>query len=507
MFANAALAELAGLEARSIQGTPMTALFATPDRKRIAQGVARVAEGKAAVSSIEVRLGADGSAERWVQLILQPARDARDQPAGVIAVLRDIEAQRETELALNLSGARLLALAEASPAAVMIENAEGDIELANQPLCTLLAIESAPQSLAGLAARETLARSPLVHADALEEALRLRGQPSALELRMDDGRVVTLERQPIVIDQVDAGAVWSTREEANALPGGSQGAAEIALIEKIGEELSVALEGMSAISIRAQQMEFDPAIVTRFQGIRAATESAMAAIGDLVDFSRLTGGVVLRKSAFGLRSALAELISRVVPNAEEHGCRLRIKVEQDVADSLEGDVERLLLVLKNLLDNAFVLLPGAEIMLQITPEYVTESGIQLSFGVLVSGPGARAGAAKVSAEAGMGVAVARFMVAAMGGKLAVAARAGTDTLYAFAIAFPLRGPPPAPRRATYVSLVGLTGDRGLGRSGAAPRAHQPAARLAHGAPRGRQRPHGDGPARAPRAGRQSPFRS
>ena len=105
----------------------------------------------------------------------------------------------------------------------------------------------------------------------------------------------------------------------------------------------------------------------------------MAAIGDLVDFSKLSGGVVLHKRAFGLRAALADLISRVAPNAEEHGCRLRMKVEQDVADTLEGDVERLQLVLKNLLDNAFALLPGSEVTLQITPEYVTESGIQLSF--------------------------------------------------------------------------------------------------------------------------------
>jgi CheY-like chemotaxis protein len=257
-----------------------------------------------------------------------------------------------------------------------------------------------------------------------------------------------------VVDDEVCGAVWSTREQARS-ESAVKGVAEIALIEKIGMELSVAMEGISAIAIRAQQMEFDPAMVDHFQRIRTSTETAMAAIGDLVDFSKVSGGVVLHKREFGLRPALANLISRLGTNAEEHRCSLRIKVEQDVADTLEGDVDRLLLVLKNLLDNAFVLLPGAEITLQITPEYVTESGIQLSFSVAAAGDAAQHPVSRISADAGMGVAVAKFMVAAMGGRLAVAARPTGDALYAFTIEFPVLPSPPAKARPTYVSLVGL----------------------------------------------------
>jgi CheY-like chemotaxis protein len=112
--------------------------------------------------------------------------------------------------------------------------------------------------------------------------------------------------------------------------------------------------------------------------------------------------------------------------------------------------------MKNLLDSAFTLLPGGEITLQITPEYVTESGIQLSFSVVVAGDGAQQPISRSAAEAGMGVAVARFMVAAMGGKLAVATRSTADALYSFTIEFPIRPAPPAPPRATYVSLVGMS---------------------------------------------------
>jgi CheY-like chemotaxis protein len=255
------------------------------------------------------------------------------------------------------------------------------------------------------------------------------------------------------MDESPAGAMWFGKLPSGEPVAGAKGAAEIALIEKIAMELSVAMEGLSAVAIRAQAMEVDPTLVEAFQRIRKSTETAMAAIGDLVDFSKMSGGVVLHKREFALREALADLVTRVIPDAEEHRCRLRIKVEQDVANWLEGDVERLQLVIKNLLDTAFALMPESEVTLQITPEYVTESGIQLSFSV--SSSGASQAAAKGSAEAGMGVAVAKFMVAAMGGKLAVAARGSAEALYSFTLEFPIRPAPPPPRRATFVSLVGL----------------------------------------------------
>jgi PAS domain S-box-containing protein len=427
-YANSAFAELISEDTGRLAGTELIKLFAAEDRKRVQQNVARVGEGKAGYSFFDAMLSPQDKRSHWVSVALQPALDAKDKATGVIAILQDIGTQRETDEALNLVSARLLAVTESSPIAIMIETEPGDIELANDAFVNLLGLESAAQSLSGLRAEDVIAQAP--------EANRL------------------LERVQIMVEGKPGGAVWLPRAGGDDGDSAEKDTAEIALIEKIGEELSIALEGMSAIAIRAQQMEFDPAIVEHFQNIRTSTETAMAAIGDLVDFSKLSGGVVLHKSPFRLRAALAELISRVTSTAEEQGSRLRIKVEQDVSDALEGDVARLQLILKNLLDNAMALLPGAEITLQITPEYVTESGIQLSFSVVAAGPAAK-GAAPKSADAGMGVAVAKFMVAAMGGKLAIATRATADALYAFTIEFPVLPTPAPPTRATYASLVTL----------------------------------------------------
>jgi PAS domain S-box-containing protein len=451
-FANHAFAELAGRGAILLPGTSFASIFPKPDQKKILQAIARVGEGKVASAFADTSVGGGEEPQRWVQIAFQPALDSREKAAGVIALLTDTGLQRETDDALNLSVARLLALAEGSAVAAMIENAQGEIEIANVPFCRLMGLESAPQSFIGVTVEEALARSSALDAKAIAKMRKKPAEAATFSVKAD-GRAVSLERQPIMLDDEYAGAVWSAREESRGREVASKGAAEIALIEKIGMELSIAMEGISAITIRAQQMEFDPVLIDHFQRIRSSTETAMAAIGDLVDFSKLSGsGVVLHKTQFALRQSLADLIARLAPNAEENHCRLRIKVEQDVSDSLEGDVERLLLILKNLLDSTFAMLPGSEITLQITPEYVTESGIQLSFSVLATGAGAPHQAAT---DTGMGVAVAKFMVSAMGGKLAIASRSTADALYAFTIEFPVRTGPPTPARPTYVSLVGL----------------------------------------------------
>jgi len=288
----------------------------------------------------------------------------------VALVLQDIGAQRETEAAVNLLTARLLALAEHSPVATLVETGAGDVDLVNAPFCALLGLESAPQSLSGLAVKDVLGRSDRVEPRAITQALQHPDEPSTLSVTGEAG-LVQLERQPILVDGEPAGALWIARAAAAVNEASAKAGVEIGVIERIGVELAVALEGLSAVSILAEQIDLDPAIVGRFDNIRGSTETALTAIGDLVDFSRVSGGVVLRRRQFGLRESLARLIARVVTNAEEHGCRLRVKIEQDVADRLEGDVERLELVLRNLMENAFALLPGAEIQLQVTPEYAT----------------------------------------------------------------------------------------------------------------------------------------
>lgn len=223
-FANPAFVQLAGDPDRGVAGQPLQAFFSKDDAKRVQQNVARIADGKVATSLIDARMAAGGE---WVQLSLQPALDSRDKPAGIVAVLHDTAGQRETESALNLTTARLMALVEASPNAALIENAAGEVELVNEAFCRLLALESAPQSLLGLPAVEVIGRSKAVDREAVARAHRKPDEDASIPLSRPDGHPATLERQPLLVDEEPAGALWSSRTATGAA-GDDRGASEIA---------------------------------------------------------------------------------------------------------------------------------------------------------------------------------------------------------------------------------------------------------------------------------------
>ena len=206
-FANPAFVQLAGDPDHGVAGHALASFFLKEDARRVQQNVTRICEGKTASALIDARVASGGE---WVQLALQPALDARDKPAGIVAVLHDIAGQRETESALNLTTARLLALVEASPNAALIENAAGDVELVNEAFCRLLGLESAPQSLLGLAAVEVIGRSKAIDAQALSRMHRKPDAAASLALERPDGHHATLERQPLLVDEEPAGALWSS---------------------------------------------------------------------------------------------------------------------------------------------------------------------------------------------------------------------------------------------------------------------------------------------------------
>ena len=365
---------------------------------------------------------------------------------------------------------------------MMIETEPGDIELANDAFCRLLGLKSAAQSLSGLRAEDVLAR----------------GARSANRL---------LERVQIVVEGKPGGAVWLPRA------GGDDG--DTRREGRRGDRAHREDRRGALGRARGHVRDLDPRAA---DGVRPGAGRALPAHPhldrDRDGGDRRPGGLL---QALGRRGAAQVALPPARGARRAHLARRRrpprstaaacaCKVEQDVSDTLEGDVERLQLILKNLLDNAFALLPGAEITLQITPEYVTESGIQLSFSVVAAGPAARSAAPRARPTP----AWAWRWRSSWWRRWAASSRSPraptADALYAFTIEFPVL-PAPAAADARHLRVARRRCRCWWSRAIPTQRLHalEPAARLAHGAARGRQRADGDGAPRAPATRKARPI--
>jgi signal transduction histidine kinase/ActR/RegA family two-component response regulator len=88
--------------------------------------------------------------------------------------------------------------------------------------------------------------------------------------------------------------------------------------------------------------------------IRRSTEQLLQVVNDILDFSQLQAGrLTLREDEFSLREAMASILSTF--EAKAHAKSLALHLDTAAVHSMwvKGDQQRLIQVLKNLLDNAF----------------------------------------------------------------------------------------------------------------------------------------------------------
>jgi signal transduction histidine kinase/ActR/RegA family two-component response regulator len=88
--------------------------------------------------------------------------------------------------------------------------------------------------------------------------------------------------------------------------------------------------------------------------IRRSTEQLLQVVNDILDFSQLQAGrLTLREDEFSLREAMASILSTFEAKAQVKGIALHLDTTAVHSMWVKGDQQRLIQVLKNLLDNAF----------------------------------------------------------------------------------------------------------------------------------------------------------
>ncbi len=168
--------------------------------------------------------------------------------------------------------------------------------------------------------------------------------------------------------------------------------------------------------------------------VHEETQRMLRMIEQLLDLSRLEAGETrLQRSSIDLQELFGYVDAMFRSRAEERGVELNLHIEQD-APAVEGDYDRLVQVLNNLLDNA--LRHTSEGSVSISARSA-ENGLQIA--VVDTGEGIAAAdldrlfdrfwqpESRTGPGAGLGLAISREIVRAHGGRIAADSEVGGGT--------------------------------------------------------------------------------
>jgi CheY-like chemotaxis protein len=434
----------------------LSALGPLSEGERLAQLLERVAEGKARTARLDVTcidLQVQAS-QRVLDFVLSRLPPGNPFGAAASVVVNDVTEARYAASRLSRAEARVMAVAEAVGSGLLLLSEHDEVLFANAAACEALGVADAVSSLPGLSLAEVA-----------ERATRLSGAERNRLARLAAGATLandklTVRRTTINSEDGDAGGVVLVVGHAPAAATPAQvGEREsqlvrTQLIETIGQELAVVLEGATAASIRAEQMELDPSVVEYLERIRGAAEASLTGIGSLVEARAPSERHSQAKSVpFLLRGFVADLVRQVVISAEQHGVPLKVKVEQDVAEHVEGDADRLRLALRTLIECALTSPRAGEVLLHIEPEYFSETAMTASVSVVTKPkPGTVLDAASMKS---MRLAVAQFALHALKSELRVETGAAGAVIYRFTLSLPVQLELPARARPTFLTLTGM----------------------------------------------------
>lgn len=207
-----------------------------------------------------------------------------------------------------------------------------------------------------------------------------------------------------------------------------------------------AVIGMTSLlmdtSLNSEQRDF-------IDTIRSSGDSLLTIINELLDFSKIEAGKMqLERQPFALRDTVESSLSLLAPEAARKDIELAYMINEDIPESVTGDVTRLRQVLVNLLGNAVKFTERGEVILTLSASIRSENTTQLHFTVRDTGIGIPADRLNVLFQpfsqvdasttrrfggTGLGLVISRRIVEMMGGSMWVNSEVNKGSEFHFSI--------------------------------------------------------------------------
>ncbi len=231
--------------------------------------------------------------------------------------------------------------------------------------------------------------------------------------------------------------------------------AKTAFLGTLSHELRTPMAGILGLLEVLEDTQLLPAQQHYMAQMRAAATLLLELLEDMLDFARIeAGGVHLERSAFTLRDTIDDVFAVQGTRAATRGLELRADISPELPQHLLGDRRKLSQILLNLVGNAIKFSDEGAVTVRIRPG--TRPGA-LAFAIEDHGIGIELAHQREVFDAfvqvrdsgrhhggtGLGLAVCKRLVEAMGGEISIRSAPGAGTTVSFELVFEAAQPPAA----------------------------------------------------------------
>ncbi|HEX8454955.1 MAG TPA: PAS domain S-box protein [Longimicrobium sp.] len=387
---------------------------------------------------------------------------------GVIINLRDATQRKAAEAELRFQKTLLEAQGEASIDGILVISGEGKILSYNRRFAEMWEIpdeviaERSDESAIGAVLQKL--EDPDAFIARVAELYERRDERSEEEVRLRDGRVFDRYSAPVkdteeryygriwwfrdITDRKEAEiALQRARDDAERAREAAEAAnhAKSEFLSRMSHELRTPMNSILGFAQLLERRNLPPDQRKGVEHILRAGRHLLNLINEVLDLSRIEANrQQLSLEAVHVSEAVEEALGLVRPLAAQTGCALAEEVGGDPSHYVTADRQRLTQVLLNLLSNAIKYnRPGGRVRITCGAEgerfriRVHDTGVGIRADRLdqLFVPFARLGAEQTEVEGtGLGLALSKRLVEAMGGELTVESTPGRGSIFTVELA-------------------------------------------------------------------------